>query len=58
MLLGLAMNLSVIAFSVMAGFGILFVATMFLMEWNSKRPEFPKSDITENSDENPFEAAE
>ncbi len=36
------MNLSVIAFSVMAGFGILFVAAMFLMEWNFKRPDYPE----------------
>jgi hypothetical protein len=53
-----AMNLSVIAFGVMAGFGILFVAAMFLMERNSGRPDFPKSDITETQDENPFKPAD
>jgi hypothetical protein len=49
------MNLSVIAFGVMAGFGILFVAAMFLMERNFKRPDYPKSDLTEPQDKNPFE---
>jgi hypothetical protein len=50
------MNLSVIAFGVMAGFGILFVAGMLLMEWNFKRPEYPKSDVAQ--EENPFESAD
>jgi hypothetical protein len=52
------MNLSVIAFGVMAGFGILFVAAMFLMEWSSRRPDFPKTEISEEPDENPFKAAD
>jgi hypothetical protein len=52
------MNLSVIAFGLMAGFGILFVAAMFLMEWSSKRPEFPKSDPSADPNESPFKSAE
>ena len=53
-----AMNLSVIAFVVMTGFGILFMAGMFLMERSSSRVEFPKSDIAETEDDNPFKIAD
>jgi hypothetical protein len=49
------MNLSVIAFGVMAGFGILFVAAIFLMERSSSRVDFSKQDTTDIKDENPFE---
>jgi hypothetical protein len=52
------MNLSVIAFGAMAGFAILFVAAMFLIERNSRPADFPKSDIAEAEDENPFEVSD
>ena len=52
------MTLSVIAFGVMAGFAILFVAAMFLVERNFDRPDFPKSDVTKTEDDNPFKVSE
>jgi hypothetical protein len=52
------MNLSIIAFGVMTGFAILFLAAIFLMERSFKRPDFPKSDSTEAQDENPFESVD
>ena len=52
------MNLSMIAFAAMAGFAILFVAAMFVMERKGTSVEFPKSDVADDSDENPFEATE
>lgn len=50
------MTLSTIAFGVMAGFIILFAAAIFLMEWSSRRNDFPKSDSAEAREENPFKA--
>lgn len=52
------MNLSVIAFGAMTIFAIVFLAAMFLIEWNSNPAEFPKSDITEAEDDNPFKVAD
>lgn len=53
-----AMNLSIIAFGVMTGFAVLFMAAMFLMERSSSRIEFPKSDVAETEDDNPFKISE
>jgi hypothetical protein len=52
------MNVSIIAFGVMTGFVVLFVAAAFLMERSSSRVEFPKSDIAETEDDNPFKVAD
>lgn len=49
-----AMNISVIAFGAMTGVVILFMAVMFLTERNSRPVDFPKSDIAEPEDDNPF----
>ena len=48
------MNLSIIAFALMAGFVILFVAAIYLIERNFRPTNFPKSDIAETEDNNPF----
>jgi hypothetical protein len=38
----------------MSGFAILFLAAIFLMERSSRPADFPKSDVTEARDKNPF----
>jgi len=50
-----AMSISLIAFGVMTGFAILFTAAIYVAERNSGGPDFPKSDMAEDPDENPFE---
>jgi hypothetical protein len=52
------MNLSEIAFGVMAGFTILFVAAIYLTERKSRTTDFPKSDITESQNETPAESSD
>jgi hypothetical protein len=53
-----AMNLSIIAFGVMTVFVVLFAVAIFLMERSSSRVEFPKSDLAETEDDNPFKVAD
>jgi hypothetical protein len=42
----------------MTGIVVLFAVAIFLMERSSSRVEFPKSDIAETEDDNPFKIAD
>jgi len=53
-----AMNVSTIAFGLMTGFVVLFIAAAFLMERSSSRVEFPKPENAETEDDNPFKMAD
>ncbi|HTR41204.1 MAG TPA: hypothetical protein VMH87_06275 [Pseudomonadales bacterium] len=52
------MNLSIIAFGVMAGFGVLFMGATLLMDRSPSRVKFPKPDAAETEDDNPFKVSE